>query len=61
MHGQLRLIVGQLLVKLDLDGKRVSIPESMCNKMLNKLLVIDNKPIDVFIASRDPMHKGPLS
>jgi hypothetical protein len=61
MRVQLRLIVGQLLVKLDLDGKRVSIPESMCNKILNKLLVVDNKPIDIFIAPRDPMHRGPLT
>jgi hypothetical protein len=45
-------------VKLDLDGKRVSIPESMCVKLLNKLLVVDNKPMDIFIAPRDPMHKG---
>jgi hypothetical protein len=61
MRGQSRLIVGQLLVKLDLDGKRVSIPESMCNKILNKLLVVDNKPIDIFIAPRDPMHRGPTT
>jgi hypothetical protein len=52
------LNVLQLLVKLDLDGKRVSIPESMCCKLLNKLLVVDNKPIDIYIAPRDPMHKG---
>jgi hypothetical protein len=61
MRGQSRLIVGQLLVKLDLDGKRVSIPESMCNKILNKLLVVDKKPIDVFIECHDPMYTGTLS
>lgn len=61
MRGQSRLIVGQLLVNLDLDGKRVSIPEHMCNKIFDKLLVVDNKPIDIFIAPRDPMHGGPLT
>jgi hypothetical protein len=61
MRGPLRLIAGQLLVKLDRDGKRVNIPESMCIKILQNLLVVDDKPIDIFISPRDPWHRGPLS
>jgi hypothetical protein len=45
-------------VKLDIDGKRVSIPESMCKKLLNKLLVVNEQPMNIFITSRDPIHKG---
>ncbi len=45
-------------MKLDVDGKRVSIPESMCQKILGKLLAVNNNPIDIFIAPRDPSHKG---
>jgi hypothetical protein len=47
-------------VKLDVDGKRVSIPESMCQKVLDKLLVVNNAPMDIYIAPRDPLHKGPI-
>ncbi len=47
-------------MKLDVDGKRVSIPESMCQKVLDKLLVVNNAPMDIYIAPRDPMHKGPI-
>lgn len=43
---------------MDDNGIRVSIPESMCVKLLDKLLVADEKPMKIFIASRDPMHKG---
>jgi hypothetical protein len=47
-------------VKLDVDGKRVSIPESMCQKILDKLLVVNNTPMDIYIAPRDPQNKGTL-
>jgi hypothetical protein len=45
-------------VKLDVDGKRVSIPESMCQKVLGKLLVVNNASSDIFISQRDPSYKG---
>jgi hypothetical protein len=45
-------------VKLDVDGKRVSIPESMCQKVLDKLLVVNNTPSDIFISQRDPSYKS---
>ncbi len=44
---------------MDSDGKRVSIPESMCKKLLDRLLVTDNTSLQIYIAPRDPMHKGP--
>jgi hypothetical protein len=45
-------------VKFDVDGKRVSIPESMCQKVLGKLLAVNNTPSDIFISQRDPSYKG---
>ena len=45
-------------MKFDVDGKRVSIPESMCQKVLGKLLAVNNTPSEIFISQRDPSYKG---
>ncbi len=45
-------------MKLDADGKRVSIPDSMCQKALGKLLVVNSTPFDIHIAQGDPSYKG---
>ena len=45
-------------MKLDVDGKRVSIPDSVCQKVLGKLLAVNNTPSEIFISQRDPSYKG---
>ena len=45
-------------MKLDVDSKRVSIPESMCQKVLGKLLAVNSTPSEIFISERDPGYKG---
>jgi hypothetical protein len=55
------VIIPQILVKPDVDGKTLSISKTMFLKQLNTLLLRSHQdqPIDVFIAPDDPMQEGP--